>query len=312
MNSLPPGGLQPSDLTAEDVEVTAAVIAINANDPTGASGLSADLLSMSSVGVLALPVCSGWWVRDTSAVHEFRALSAEAVEEQVRTLLEDMPVAAMKLGFAGSTEALSTISEIASDYPNLVLLAYMPDLSWWDASHIDDYLDAFRELVLPQSSVLIGNAASLQRWLLPDWPEDKPCGPRDIAAAAGAYGTPYVLVTGLQDGREHVGNALVSAHSVLLQSRFERIEVSFDGAGDTLSAALTALIALGNELPAATEEALQYLDQSLSAGFSPGMGRSMPDRLFWAEGDEGEADAEGEADTTSSTAPSTSAPDAAS
>ena len=64
------------------------------------------------------------------------------------------------------------------------------------------------------------------------------------------------------------------------------------GAGDTLSAALAALLASGTELHTAVGESLAFLDQALDAGFRPGMGNVVPDRFFWAlppdeEGDEG-------------------------
>jgi hydroxymethylpyrimidine/phosphomethylpyrimidine kinase len=75
---------------------------------------------------------------------------------------------------------------------------------------------------------------------------------------------------------------------VLYSEKFERFEAVFTGAGDTLAAALTALLANGHDLQAATAEALTYLDQSLSAGFHPGMGQTVPDRMFWAQADEHE------------------------
>jgi hydroxymethylpyrimidine/phosphomethylpyrimidine kinase len=88
---------------------------------------------------------------------------------------------------------------------------------------------------------------------------------------------------------------------VLATARYERFEATFTGAGDTLSAALCALIAGGSDLQAACAEALTYLDQCLDAGFQPGMGHAVPDRLFWAHDDEGEeeeAPAEGTPDST--------------
>jgi hydroxymethylpyrimidine/phosphomethylpyrimidine kinase len=69
----------------------------------------------------------------------------------------------------------------------------------------------------------------------------------------------------------------------LASRKFERFEATFVGAGETLSAALIALIASGTDLVAATEEALAYLDRCLDAGFRPGMGHIVPDRLFWAQ-----------------------------
>ena len=64
--------------------------------------------------------------------------------------------------------------------------------------------------------------------------------------------------------------------------KFERFEASFVGAGDTLSAALAALLSVGSEPHDAVGEALAFLDQSLEAGFRPGMGNVVPDRFFWA------------------------------
>jgi len=48
------------------------------------------------------------------------------------------------------------------------------------------------------------------------------------------------------------------------------------------------LLANGNDLTAATAEALGYLDEALDAGFRPGMGHVVPDRLFWAQPEAGE------------------------
>ena len=79
---------------------------------------------------------------------------------------------------------------------------------------------------------------------------------------------------------------LATAHTVLLSQRFERFDAVFAGAGDTLSAALAALLASGSDLETSAQEAFNYLDQSLNSGFRPGMGHVLPDRLFWAESDD--------------------------
>ena len=44
----------------------------------------------------------------------------------------------------------------------------------------------------------------------------------------------------------------------------------------------------GNDLGEATSEALSYLDRCLDAGFRPGMGHIVPDRMFWAQPDDGD------------------------
>uniref|UniRef100_UPI002FC7B77C bifunctional hydroxymethylpyrimidine kinase/phosphomethylpyrimidine kinase n=1 Tax=Bosea sp. (in: a-proteobacteria) TaxID=1871050 RepID=UPI002FC7B77C len=65
------------------------------------------------------------------------------------------------------------------------------------------------------------------------------------------------------------------------------------GAGETLAAALASLLASGQDLHLAVSEALSFVDQSLDAGFRPGMGNVVPDRFFWAL-PEGEEAVEGE------------------
>ena len=259
------------------------VLAFNSTDPCGAGGLSADIATISSVGGHTLPVACGAYIRDTARVYDHFALDDEAVTEQARTVLEDITVAAIKVGFAGGPANLAAIAQISSDYPHIPIISYMPDLSWREDDKQDQYLDAFKELVLPQTSVLVGNHNTLWRWLLPDWEHTRPPTARDIAMAAEALEVPYVLVTGIPLPDQFVDNVLTTAQSVLGNSKYEMFDASFTGAGDTLSAAITALLATGNDLGAATLEALEYLDHSLDAGFRPGMGHYLPDRLFWAQ-----------------------------
>jgi hydroxymethylpyrimidine/phosphomethylpyrimidine kinase len=276
-------------------------MAFNANDPSGAGGLSADLTAMSSASAHVLPVVTGTYVRDTSAVQDHIAFDEEAVTDQARCALEDMPVQAFKVGFVGTPENLSAVAQITSDYAEVPVITYMPDLSWWDELAIETYLDACTELLLPQTTVLVGNHSTLSRWLLPEWEGDRPPGPREVARAAAVHGVSYTLVTGFNAADQYLESHLASPESVLATARYERFEATFSGAGDTLSAALCALVAGGADLQSACAEALTYLDQCLDAGFQPGMGNAVPDRLFWAHDDEepeAEAGAEPASDST--------------
>jgi hydroxymethylpyrimidine/phosphomethylpyrimidine kinase len=261
----------------------ACVMVFNASDPSGAGGLAADVTAIASVGAHALPVVTGAYARDTAEVFDHFGFDEDVIAEQARAILEDVAVQVIKVGFVGSPEAISTIAEIAADYAEVPLVAYMPNLSWWDESQIDLYLDAFRELMLPQTTVLVGNHSTLWRWLLPDWSSDRSPTGRDIAKAASEMGVPYTLVTGIPLPEQFIDNVLATPQAVLCSEKFERFEAVFEGAGDTLSAALAALVASGTDLAAAATESLSYLDRCLDAGFRPGMGNVVPDRLFWAQ-----------------------------
>lgn len=279
-------------LSGEHATALPCVLVFNANDPSGAGGIVADALTSASVGAHALTVVTGSLVRDTAEVFDHIAFDEEAVTEQARSVLEDMGVQVIKVGFCGSPENLSAVAEISTDYAEVPVVAYMPSLSWWDDEQTEAYLDAFLELILPQTTVLVGNLNTLWRWLLPEWGSERSPGPRDLASAAAEKGVPYVLVTGIQQPDQHVENVLATAHTVMLSQRFERFDAAFAGAGDTLSAALAALLACGSDLETAALEALNYLDQSLNHGFRPGMGRLLPDRLFWANDDDADTDAD--------------------
>lgn len=275
----------PDDLDTAEADHLPCVLVFNASDPSGAGGLAADIGAIASVGAYALPIVTGAYTRDTAEILDHHAFDDEAVSEQARTVLEDMTADVIKVGFVGSIENISAIAEIAADYADVPVIAYMPDLSWWSEVQIDLYLDAFRDLMLPQTTVLVGNHSTLCRWLLPEWNAAKEPGPRDLARAAHAQGVAYTLVTGIVQPEQQIDNVLASPQAVHFSGRFDRLGAGFSGAGDTLTGALAALLATERDLGDAVREALSYLDRCLESGFRPGMGHLVPDRLFWAQQD---------------------------
>ena len=291
----------------------ACVMSFNASDPSGAGGIAGDVATVAAMGAHGLPVVTSIVMRDTHEVFDHHPIDADVIAEQARSILEDVTISAWKVGFLGSTEGVSTVAEILSDYPDVPLVAYMPNLSWVEEDDLQSYLDAYRELVLPQTEVLVGSHQTLTDFLLPEWDNERPASPRELAVAAGEHGTRYVLVTSVPLPDQYLDNVLASPQGAVTGEKFERFEVAFVGAGDTLAAALAALLAAGADLTAAVGEALAFLDQALDAGFRPGMGNVIPDRFFWAlppgdeDGEEGEPGAPDEtaaaADDTPPTTP---------
>lgn len=274
----------------------ACVMVFNASDPSGAGGIAGDIATIAAMGAHALPVVTAIVMRDTAEVFDSHDIDDEAVVEQARSILEDVTISGWKVGFLGTAENVAAVAEVLSDYTEIPLVSYLPGLSWMDEDKAQPYLDAFRELILPATEVLVGNHKTLQDFLLPEWDSERPPSARELAVAAAEHGTRYVLVTGIllaSKGHEQfIDNVLASPQGALTGEKFERFETAFVGAGETLAAALAALLAAGSELQAAVGEALSFLDQSLDAGFRPGMGNVVPDRFFWAlppaeEGEEG-------------------------
>lgn len=278
-----------TDATSEvpgEPAAPACVMSFNASDATGAGGIAGDIATIAAMGAHALPVVTAVVMRDTAEVFQQEALDPETIAEQARSVLEDITIAAWKVGFLGNAECIGAVAEILSDYPDVPLVAYLPNLSWLDDDDQQAYLEAMRELVLPQAEVLVGNHQALTDFLLPDWDSERPASPRELAVAAGEKGARFVLVSGVllagKGGEQFIDNVLASPQGAITGEKFELFETSFVGAGDTLAAALAALLAAGSELHEAVGEALTFVDQALDAGFRPGMGNVIPDRFFWA------------------------------
>lgn len=99
--------LNPSNSPSPDTEpmdetAPVCVLVFNASDPSGAGGLSADIATIASVGGHPLPVVTGAYARDSAKIFEHFPFDDEAVAEQARAVLEDIPVSAIKVGFVGS------------------------------------------------------------------------------------------------------------------------------------------------------------------------------------------------------------------
>ncbi len=282
----------------QELQAPACVMCFNANDASGAGGIAGDATTVAAMGAHCLPVVTAIIMRDTAEIFDAHPIDGELVADQARHILEDAPIGAWKVGYLGSPEAVAAVAEVLSDYPDVPLVTYLAPISWLDEEEHASYHDALRELVLPLTHVLVGNHKTLTDFLLPDWDNERPASPRELALAAAQNGAAQVLVTGISLPNQFVDNVLANAQGPITGEKFERFEANFVGAGDTLSAALASLLSVNAELHDAVAEALAFLDQSLDSGFRPGMGNVIPDRFFWAlppgESEEGGELLEGE------------------
>src|SRR5258708_6399356 len=104
------------------VALPPAVLTFAASDPTSGAGLQADILTLASMGCHPLSVVTAITVQDTAGVESLQAVDPEWVVDQARLVLEDMPVAAFKVGMVGSIENIAAIAEVVSDYPDVPLV----------------------------------------------------------------------------------------------------------------------------------------------------------------------------------------------
>lgn len=258
------------------------VLSFAASDPTGGAGIQADLLSIAGMGCHPLSVITAITVQDTTGVEDVLPIDAGWVEDQARSVLEDMPVAAFKIGVLGSLENITAIAEVVADYPHIPLV-FDPVLASGrgDQFSSEDMVEAIIELLLPQTTILTPNSLEARRLAeldddaaVPDLPE---CAHRLLGA-----GCEYVLVTGTHENTSQVVNTLYGSHGVVRADRWQRLPGSYHGSGCTLASSIAAALAQGLTMEQAVQEAQEYTWKTLAAGFRPGMGQYIPDRFFWA------------------------------
>jgi hydroxymethylpyrimidine/phosphomethylpyrimidine kinase len=266
------------------------VLSFAASDPTGGAGLQADILTLASLGCHPLSVVTAITVQDTAGVEAVLPIDAAWVADQARALLEDMPVAVFKLGMLGSVEVIAAIAEVISDYPDIpVVLDPVLASGRGDQFADEEMIEAMIGLLLPQTTLLTPNSLEARR-LAQEMAEDAGQEP-DLAGCARRLidaGCEYVLVTGTHEGTPQVINTLYGSHGAVRTDRWDRLPGSYHGSGCTLASAIAAHLASGVDVAEAVMGAQEYTWRTLAAGFRPGMGQFIPDRLFWSRDDEEE------------------------
>ncbi|MFM0557496.1 hydroxymethylpyrimidine/phosphomethylpyrimidine kinase [Paraburkholderia sediminicola] len=262
------------------------VLTFGLSDPTGGSGLQADLMTLASMGCHGVSVLTGYAVRDSASCDEVTGLDPEVVATQARMLLEDMPIAAFKVGACTRAEVVSAIAEVVADYDDIPLIL-APDFTL-DDEHVlsaDELREAIADLLAPQTTLLVADSATLLALAQPDGDAEAPSVDAAILHLL-SQGCEYILST--ETGTHRHVNTLFSEDGQLRQDMWDRGSQRIVGLTDTLGAAIAALLANGQDPAEAVREAQEYLYQALRNAFRPGMGAYMPDRFFWARSSDDE------------------------
>lgn len=280
-------------------QTSSLILTFGVADPVGAIGIQADLATFAAMGCHGLTVITAILIGDTARIEDTQAIDVDWVADQARVVLEDMPVTAFKVGYVGSIESVSAIAEIVSDYPDIPLIldpfiTAMPD----QGMDSEDILIAIRELLIPQTTVLLLSADELSR-LAETWREPVSDAGEDTLALDAMHiiemGAEFLFVTGTPCEINEVANTLFDAGGVVRHDPWPRISGSFAGAGSTLSAAIAAMLANGLEVPEAVSEAQEFTVAALTHAQRLGMGRLIPDRYFWAREPANDDDSPGDA-----------------
>jgi hydroxymethylpyrimidine/phosphomethylpyrimidine kinase len=256
---------------------------IAGHDPGGGAGIQADIESMISMGCHACSVVTALTVQDTSNVYSFMPVEPEMVIQQARTLLEDMPVHAIKIGMLASTDIVEAVQSVLIDYPEIPVVVD-PVMASGEGDSLSErsVREAIIELLLPYTTILTPNTPEA-RELAPESDNLDAC-----AMSLLDHGCKYVLITGTHEQTEQVKNTFYGGNQKLDEFSWPRLEGSYHGSGCTLAAAIAGLLAQGKSPAQAVLEGQEFTWQALLGAYRIGMGQKLPNRFFWAGWEENE------------------------
>ena len=230
-------------------------LTIAGSDSGGGAGIQADLKTFEAHGVYGTSVITLVTAQNTLGVQGVDYVSPDMVRAQLRAVLDDFPVGAVKTGALGRPEIVRVVAEeLRGRGLPLVVDPVML------AKSGDALLDA--EAI----STVLGELLPLATLVTPNTPE------WNVLCQAGAPDTLPLLLKGghAEEGSDSVTDELrTPAHSLTLTAPRLRTRHTH-GTGCTLSAAITANLARGLDLPGAVMQAHAYLQGALRR--APGLG----------------------------------------
>lgn len=249
------------------------VLCLSGHDPTGGAGVQADIEAIRAQGVHPATIVTALTVQDSRNAYAVDATDSRAIIEQAELVLEDMPVATIKLGLLGNAENAEAIALLLARHATIPVVLDPVLRAGGGATLADPALaDAILRALLPRATVLTPNLHEARQLAAPAR-ERETC-----ARALLARGARQVLITG---GDEPEGDEILNTlHDTTgTQSwRWPRLPHRYHGSGCTLAASLAARLALGEALPQAAEAAQRYTWQALRDGYRIGRGQHFPRR----------------------------------
>jgi hydroxymethylpyrimidine/phosphomethylpyrimidine kinase len=244
-------------------------LSIAGSDPCGGAGIQADLKTFHQFGVYGEAVITLITVQSTRGVERIECLGSDLVADQIRAVVGDIPPAAAKTGALGNCAIIEAVAALAAGFP-FPLVVDPVILSKHGAALLEaDAVDALKTRLLPYTFLLTPN---LEEAALLTGAEVRDIGDmRKAAEKLAAMGPRAVLVKG-----GHLGG---DATDVLFHQGEYREFTSpkiatrnTHGTGCTLSAAITASLASGYDLPEAVERAKQYVTAAIRSNPRLGAG----------------------------------------
>ncbi|MGR9115640.1 MAG: bifunctional hydroxymethylpyrimidine kinase/phosphomethylpyrimidine kinase [Gammaproteobacteria bacterium] len=255
------------------------VLCFSGHDPSGGAGVQADIETLVSHRCHPASVITALTEQDSRNVKKIIPQAPADFLSQAHTLLNDLPVKAIKIGLIGHSEIAAAIHTILKRHPDVPVILDPVLAAGGGASLADEsLLNAINELLVPCTTILTPNSVEAR----------KLTGLNDLTEAALKLlrqGARHVLITGSHERTDTVCNQLFYDGGLVEAFNWDRLPHSYHGSGCTLATAIAGLTAHGLDPFTAVLEAQEFTWNALNAGYRPGAGQHNPNRLFWMETD---------------------------
>jgi len=261
-------------------------LTIAGSDSGGGAGIQADLKSFASFGVYGTSVITAVTAQNTVSVTAVEEISPGAIAAQIRAVLEDFPVGAVKIGMLGSPATIRVVARELAGFGKPVVLDPVMVAKSGDALLREDAVSALVEELVPIASILTPNLPEAAR-LLGRSSIGSLEGMKEHGMALLGLGAGAVLMKGGHASGNECHDVLMmrDEEPLVLTSRRVRTR-NTHGTGCTLSSAIAAGLARGQELAAAVEAAHAYLGNAIRRAddLDLGSGHGPVHHYYWTSG----------------------------
>lgn len=265
-------------------------LSIAGSDSGGGAGIQADLRTFSAFGVHGTTALTAVTAQNTLGVEGVANIDPEIVRAQVLAVVEDFDVLCTKTGMLALPGTVEMVADLARE-GRLDRLVVDPVLVSTSGHMLmqPGGVEAYRDALLPFALVATPNLREAS--VLCDVDVHDVTTEADMVSLATTimgFGVQYVLVKGGHFAEhsateERSPDVLVGAGDVVVFDAPRITTTNDHGTGCSLSAAITAGLALGRSLPDATRDAKSFVLAALSGAQSwrLGHGRGPIDHLGW-------------------------------
>ncbi len=240
-------------------------LTIAGSDPSGGAGIQADLKAFSALGAYGSSVITALTAQNTRGVAGVHPVPAEFIATQLETLLDDVRIDAVKIGMVASREVAEVIREaLTRRRPRWVVLDPVMVAKSGDILVDDAGIRAVREVLVPLADLITPNLPEAAVLLGAPEPNDRE-SMLALAPALRALGAGATLLKGGHLAGEECPDLLITAEEALWVEGARVDTANLHGTGCTLSSAITARLALGDDLPEAVTRAKRWLGAALEA-----------------------------------------------